>query len=106
MSKDGFICFGDTVMLLSPDSESSVDNYTGACGNLTLAINLEEISIYSAVSLQAPCGVSAVKTIDPVGRNTFCLLRFGTFLYIVFNYSISFQYLILRNMQLVVLKYK
>ncbi|XP_032050586.1 cilia- and flagella-associated protein 161 isoform X1 [Aythya fuligula] len=74
VSKDGFICFGDTVMLLSPDSKSSVDNYTGACGNLTLAINLEEISIYSAVSLQAPCGVSAVKTIDPMGRNTFCLL--------------------------------
>lgn len=86
-------------MLLSPDNKSSVDSYTGACGNLTLAINLEEISIYSAVSLQAPCGVSAVKTVDPVGRNTFCLLRFGTLFYVVFNYSVSFQYLTLRNTQ-------
>ncbi|NWI69908.1 CF161 protein, partial [Todus mexicanus] len=70
VSKDGFVHFGDTVMLLNPDNKSSVENYPG----LTLAINLDEISIYSFKSLQAPCGVSAVKSVDPEGRNTFCIL--------------------------------
>ncbi|NXS48924.1 CF161 protein, partial [Balaeniceps rex] len=74
VSKDGFVHFGDTVMLLNPDNKSSLENYAGACGSLTLAINLDEISIYSAESLQAPCGVSAVESVDPVGRNTFCIL--------------------------------
>uniref|UniRef100_A0A8C0ERQ3 Cilia and flagella associated protein 161 n=1 Tax=Bubo bubo TaxID=30461 RepID=A0A8C0ERQ3_BUBBB len=74
VSKDGFVHFGDTVMLLNPPNKSSVENYPGACGSLTLAIDLDEISIYSAESLQVPCGVSAVKSVDPMGRNTFCIL--------------------------------
>ncbi|NXU31217.1 CF161 protein, partial [Thalassarche chlororhynchos] len=74
VSKDGFVHFGDTVMLLNPDNRSSVENYPGACGSLTLAINLDETSMYSAEPLQAPCGVSAVESVDPVGRNTFCIL--------------------------------
>lgn len=78
VSKDGFICFGDRVMLLSPGKEPSVQRDVEACGELTLAVNLEEVSIYSAVSLHAPCAVSAITTVGPVGRNTFCILRFGT----------------------------
>ncbi|NXR03636.1 CF161 protein, partial [Sagittarius serpentarius] len=74
VSKDGFVHFGDTVMLLNPDNKPSVENYPGVCGSLTLAVNLDEISMYSAASLQAPCGVSAVKSVDPMGRNTFCIL--------------------------------
>ncbi|NXV82536.1 CF161 protein, partial [Atlantisia rogersi] len=74
VSKDGFVHFGDTVMLLNPDSKSSVKNCPGACVRLTLAINLDEISIYSFKSLEAPCGVSAVESVDPVARNTFCIL--------------------------------
>ncbi|KAK2522145.1 hypothetical protein Q9233_010703 [Columba guinea] len=74
VSKDGFVHFGDTVMLLNPADQSSVENSAGACGSLTLAINLDEISIYSFESLRAPCGVSAAESADPVGRNTFCIL--------------------------------
>ncbi|KAM6125381.1 cilia- and flagella-associated protein 161 [Phoenicopterus ruber ruber] len=74
VSKDGFVHFGDTVMLLNPDNKSSVENCPGVCGSLTLAINLDEISLYSVKSLQAPCGVSAVESVDPVGRNTFSIL--------------------------------
>ncbi|XP_074956619.1 cilia- and flagella-associated protein 161 isoform X2 [Phalacrocorax aristotelis] len=74
VSKDGFVHFGDTVMLLNPDNKSSVEKYPGVCGSLTLAVNLGEISVYSAKSLQAPCGVSAVESVGPVGRNTFCIL--------------------------------
>ncbi|XP_074773361.1 cilia- and flagella-associated protein 161 [Athene noctua] len=77
VSKDGFVHFGDTVILLNPPNKSSVENYPGACGRLTLAVDLDEISIYSAESLQVPCGVSAVKTVDPMGRNTFCILSVG-----------------------------
>lgn len=65
-------------MLLNPDNKSSAENYPGACGSLTLAINLDEISLYSAEPVQAPRGVSAVASVDPVGRNTFCISRFGT----------------------------
>lgn len=61
-------------MLLSPGKEPSVQRDVEACGELTLAVNLEEVSIYSAVSLHAPCAVSAVTTVGPVGRNTFCIL--------------------------------
>ncbi|XP_040458319.1 cilia- and flagella-associated protein 161 [Falco naumanni] len=74
VSKDGFVHFGDTVMLLNPESKSAVENCPGACGALTLAISLDEISTYSAESLQAPRGVSAVKSVDPMGQNTFCIL--------------------------------
>ncbi|XP_042660126.1 cilia- and flagella-associated protein 161 isoform X3 [Tyto alba] len=74
VSKDGYVHFGDTVMLLNLHDKSLVESYSGVCGNLTLAINLDEIPIYSAESLQAPCEVSAVKSVDPMGRNTFCIL--------------------------------
>uniref|UniRef100_A0A8B9S584 Cilia and flagella associated protein 161 n=1 Tax=Apteryx owenii TaxID=8824 RepID=A0A8B9S584_APTOW len=100
LSKDGFVHFGDTVMLLSPDNKkSSMENYPGVCGKLALAVDLDEITMFSAESLQAPCGVSAVKTMDPVGRNTFCILRFGTLFGVVLNYYVRFQYIILRNME-------
>lgn len=65
-------------MLLNPNNKSSPENHHGECGSLTLAINLDEMSLFSAGSLQAPHGVSAIKSVDPVGRNTFCILRFGT----------------------------
>ncbi|KGL94194.1 Uncharacterized protein C15orf26, partial [Charadrius vociferus] len=74
VSKDGFVHYGDTVMLLNPESKPSVENCPGLCGRLTLAINLDELSVHSAESLQAPHGVSAVESADPVGRNTFCIL--------------------------------
>nr|XP_009679885.1 PREDICTED: uncharacterized protein C15orf26 homolog [Struthio camelus australis] len=75
LPKDGFVHFGDTVMLLSPDNNKSwMENYPGVCGKLVLAVNLDEVAMFTAESLRAPCGVSAVKSMDPVGRNTFCIL--------------------------------
>ncbi|XP_072201612.1 cilia- and flagella-associated protein 161 isoform X2 [Excalfactoria chinensis] len=74
VSTNGFVCFGDTVMLLSPSKEPSGWRDVEACGELTLAVNLEEVSIYSPVSLRSPCAVSAISTTGPVGRNTFCIL--------------------------------
>uniref|UniRef100_A0A8C8SQF2 Cilia and flagella associated protein 161 n=1 Tax=Pelusios castaneus TaxID=367368 RepID=A0A8C8SQF2_9SAUR len=75
VSKDGFIHFGDTVMLLSPENNKSpMENYPAVCGNLTLAVNPDDVTVHSADSLQVPCGVSAVKSVNPVGRNTFRIL--------------------------------
>ncbi|KFW08174.1 Uncharacterized protein C15orf26, partial [Eurypyga helias] len=74
VSQDGFVHFGDTVMLLNPDNRSSVERFPGVCGSLALAINLDGIPVYLAKSLQAPCGVSAVESLDPEGRNAFCIL--------------------------------
>ncbi|XP_073217583.1 cilia- and flagella-associated protein 161 isoform X2 [Lepidochelys kempii] len=75
VSKDGFIHFGDTVMLLSPENKKSpTENYSAACGNLTLAVNPDDITVHTSESLQVPCGVSAVKSVNPVGRNAFHIL--------------------------------
>ncbi|KFO99459.1 Uncharacterized protein C15orf26, partial [Calypte anna] len=74
VSKDGFVHFGDTVMLLNPDKKPLVQNYSGVHGSLTLAVNLDEISLYSTKSSPAPRALSAVESVSPVGRNTFCIL--------------------------------
>ncbi|KAM9532855.1 cilia- and flagella-associated protein 161 [Guaruba guarouba] len=74
VSKDGFVHFGDTVMLLNSDNKPSVENPHGMCGSLTLAINLDELSIFSPLALQTLHGVSAIKSVAPVGRNTFRIL--------------------------------
>ncbi|XP_062486014.1 cilia- and flagella-associated protein 161 [Pezoporus occidentalis] len=74
VSEDGFVHFGDTVMLLNSDDKPSVENPCGVCGSLTLAVNLDELSIFSPLPLQTLHGVSAIKSVVPVGRNTFCIL--------------------------------
>ncbi|KAM9374928.1 cilia- and flagella-associated protein 161 [Phaethornis superciliosus] len=77
ISKDGLVHFGDTVMLLNPDKKSSVQHYSGVQGvhgSLTLAVNLDEISLYSTKSSPAPRRLSAVESVNPVSRNTFCIL--------------------------------
>ncbi|KFZ50064.1 Uncharacterized protein C15orf26, partial [Antrostomus carolinensis] len=74
VSRDGLVHFGDTVMLLNPGNNSSVENNPGTCSSLTLAVTVDETFVYSTKSLPAPCGVSAVQSVDPVGQNTFCIL--------------------------------
>uniref|UniRef100_A0A8C0ILC8 Cilia and flagella associated protein 161 n=1 Tax=Chelonoidis abingdonii TaxID=106734 RepID=A0A8C0ILC8_CHEAB len=78
VSKDGFVHFGDIVMLLSPENNKSpMENYPAVRGNLTLAVAPDDITVHMSESLQVPCGVSAVKSVNPVGRNAFRILRFG-----------------------------
>ncbi|XP_044294864.1 cilia- and flagella-associated protein 161 isoform X1 [Varanus komodoensis] len=75
VSKDGFIHFGDTVMLLSPDNNKSpMENYPAVCGNLSLAVNPDEASVHRSARLPVPCGMSACKTVTPAGRNVFQIL--------------------------------
>ncbi|KYO21107.1 cilia- and flagella-associated protein 161 [Alligator mississippiensis] len=75
ISKDGFVHFGDTVMLVNPDNNKlPMENYPAVCGNLSLAVLPDEVAVHTADSLQASCGVSAIKSMNPVGRNTFRIL--------------------------------
>ncbi|XP_075287779.1 cilia- and flagella-associated protein 161 isoform X2 [Opisthocomus hoazin] len=74
VSKDGFVHFGDTVMLLNPVNESRVGNGPGTCGSLALAASLGETWPCAAGPPPAPREVSAVESTDPVGRNAFCVL--------------------------------
>ncbi|XP_054244191.1 cilia- and flagella-associated protein 161 [Indicator indicator] len=74
VSKDGFVHFGDAVLLLNPAPAAPVERDPGACGSLALAVPLDDSYVYSAAPLRAPSGVSAVKGVDPVRRNTFHIL--------------------------------
>ncbi|RMB94339.1 hypothetical protein DUI87_29148 [Hirundo rustica rustica] len=80
VSSDGFVHFGDTVLLMNPDSKSSDLQGTSEerdpemCGDVTLAVDMEEVSLYSDEPLQISRGLSAVKSVDPMGRNAFCIV--------------------------------
>ncbi|XP_005051922.1 PREDICTED: cilia- and flagella-associated protein 161 [Ficedula albicollis] len=80
VSSDGFVHFGDTVLLKNPDNKSldlegtSEEKDPEMCGDVTLAVDMEEVSLYSDEPLQISRGLSAVKRVDPIGRNTFCIV--------------------------------
>ncbi|XP_015260877.1 PREDICTED: uncharacterized protein C15orf26 homolog [Gekko japonicus] len=75
ISKDGFLHFGDTVMMVSPDNKKSpMENLPCESGNLSLAVTPEEMAVHALDALPSPCGLSAIRGTAPMGRNTFQLL--------------------------------
>ncbi|XP_055970397.1 cilia- and flagella-associated protein 161-like isoform X5 [Sorex fumeus] len=73
VSADGFIHFGDQVLLVNPSyEEKEADLFLG--GDLSLCMSPDEIQAYLAHGLEVPCGLSAAQTRAPLGRNTFCVL--------------------------------
>ncbi|XP_054858865.1 cilia- and flagella-associated protein 161 [Eublepharis macularius] len=75
ISKDGFLHFGDTVMLVNPDNnKSATENLPSKGENLSLAVTPEEMAVHVMNTLPSPCRVSAVRVCDPMGRNTFQIL--------------------------------
>ncbi|XP_062998406.1 cilia- and flagella-associated protein 161 [Elgaria multicarinata webbii] len=75
ISKDGFIHFGDTVLLVSPDNNKSpMENLPAVSGNLSLAVNPDEASVHTSAKLPVPCGLSAFRSVTPIGRNAFRIL--------------------------------
>ncbi|NXQ39080.1 CF161 protein, partial [Catharus fuscescens] len=80
ISSDGFVHFGDTVLLMNPDNKSSDLEGTSEeqepemRGDVTLAVDMEEVSLYSDEPLQLSSGLSAVRRVDPIGRNAFCIV--------------------------------
>uniref|UniRef100_A0A8C6F3J7 Cilia and flagella associated protein 161 n=1 Tax=Monodon monoceros TaxID=40151 RepID=A0A8C6F3J7_MONMO len=80
ISEDGYIHYGDKVMLVNPDHpETEADLFLG--GDLSLCMTPDEIKAHLSDELEVPCGLSAAQTKIPVGRNTFTVtgqvLRYG-----------------------------
>uniref|UniRef100_A0A8C9B3J8 Cilia and flagella associated protein 161 n=1 Tax=Phocoena sinus TaxID=42100 RepID=A0A8C9B3J8_PHOSS len=80
ISEDGYIRYGDKVMLVNPDHpETEADLFLG--GDLSLCMTPDEIKAHLSDELEVPCGLSAAQTKIPVGRNTFTVtgqvLRYG-----------------------------
>ncbi|XP_034987626.1 cilia- and flagella-associated protein 161 [Zootoca vivipara] len=74
ISTDGFLHFGDTVLLVSPDNNTSPDKEPTMTGNLSLAVNPKETDILQDNELKAPCALSAINSVTPIGRNAFRIL--------------------------------
>ncbi|KAB0405112.1 hypothetical protein E2I00_016433 [Balaenoptera physalus] len=73
ISEDGYIRYGDKVMLVNPDHpETEADLFLG--GDLSLCMTPDEIKAHLSDELEVPCGLSAAQTKIPVGRNTFTIL--------------------------------
>ncbi|XP_008057563.1 cilia- and flagella-associated protein 161 [Carlito syrichta] len=73
VSEDGYIHYGDKVMLVNPDHpETEADVFLR--GDLSLCMTPDEIQAHLSDELKVPCDLSAVQTKTPVGRNTFIIL--------------------------------
>ena len=73
VSEDGYIHYGDKVMLVSPDHpETEADLFLR--GDLSLCMTPDEIKAHLSNELEVPCGLSAAPIKIPVGRNTFTIL--------------------------------
>lgn len=72
------------MLLMNPDNKSSDLEGTSEeqepemRGDVTLAVDMEEVSLYSDEPLQLSSGLSAVRRVDPIGRNAFCIVRSDT----------------------------
>ncbi|XP_031524292.1 cilia- and flagella-associated protein 161 isoform X3 [Papio anubis] len=73
MTEDGYIHYGDKVMLVNPDDpDTEADVFLG--GDLSLCMTPDEIQSHLRDELEVPCGLSAVQAKTPIGRNTFIIL--------------------------------
>ncbi|XP_008273513.2 cilia- and flagella-associated protein 161 isoform X1 [Oryctolagus cuniculus] len=76
VSEDGYIHFGDNVMLVNPD-HPEMEAELVLAGDLSLCMTPDEIRAHLSDELEVPCGLSAAQTRTPVGRNTFAILSAG-----------------------------
>ncbi|XP_039215264.1 cilia- and flagella-associated protein 161-like isoform X3 [Crotalus tigris] len=75
ISKDGFIHFGDTVLFMNLDVTRLPEEKAFIMGgNLSLAVNPDISTLYTGDNLSAPCDLSAISHVNPVGRNAFRIL--------------------------------
>ncbi|XP_013365673.1 PREDICTED: uncharacterized protein C15orf26-like [Chinchilla lanigera] len=77
VSKDGYIHYGDQVMLVNPDHPEREEAGVFLHGDLSLCMTPDEIQAHLSDELELPCGLSAAHTMVPVGRNTFVVLSIG-----------------------------
>ncbi|XP_028648298.1 cilia- and flagella-associated protein 161 [Erpetoichthys calabaricus] len=75
VTADGFIHFGDVVMLLNLGREKeSVNSSDPPREPATLSINVDETKIGKLASVQAPCEVTASPSLFPSVRNAFVIV--------------------------------
>ncbi|KAM5171358.1 cilia- and flagella-associated protein 161 isoform 1-T2 [Mantella aurantiaca] len=74
ISKNGFLHFGDVVMLLNPEnSQQSLSNPSPVYGNYTLSANPDESALHLKSHLAAPCGISGCSNVKPCARSAFII---------------------------------
>ncbi|XP_036060061.1 cilia- and flagella-associated protein 161 isoform X1 [Onychomys torridus] len=78
VTEDGFAHYGDKVILVNPDHPQGEEAGLFQEGDLSLCMSPDEVKAQICDELEVPCGVSAVQTITPMGRNTFTILRDST----------------------------
>jgi len=74
VTQDGFIHFGDKVMIINPGQEPSETPLTQLEPPRlahSLSINAEEYTLFNDSFITSPCEVSASKLLNPCKRNTF-----------------------------------
>ncbi|GAB1292294.1 Cilia- and flagella-associated protein 161 [Apodemus speciosus] len=74
VSEDGYVHYGDQVILVNPDHVLGEEAGAFMRGDLSLCMSPDEVKAQLSDDLEIPCGVSAVQTIVPMGRNTFTIL--------------------------------
>ncbi|XP_004623547.2 cilia- and flagella-associated protein 161 isoform X2 [Octodon degus] len=77
VSEDGYIHYGDQVMLVNPDHPEREEAGVFLGGDLSLCMTPDEMHAHLSDELQLPCGLSAAQAIAPVGRSTFVVLSVG-----------------------------
>lgn len=75
VSQDGFVHYGDKVILVNPDHARGEEAGVFLEGDMCLCVSPDEIKAQLCDELEIPCAVSAVQTTVPTGRNTFTVLR-------------------------------
>lgn len=74
VTKDGFIHFGDKIMIVNPGQEVIDTPLTQIAPSRpphTLSINAEESMLYNLPTIKPPCELSASRILNPCKRNTF-----------------------------------
>ncbi|KAM6181724.1 cilia- and flagella-associated protein 161 [Erethizon dorsatum] len=77
VSEDGYIHYGDRVMLVNPDYPEREEAGVFLGGDLSLCMTPDEMQAHLSDELGLPCGLSAAHIMVPVGRNTFVVLSVG-----------------------------
>ncbi|XP_077022459.1 cilia- and flagella-associated protein 161-like isoform X2 [Tamandua tetradactyla] len=73
ISEDGYLHYGNSILLVNPDHpDRDTDLFLN--GDLSLCMTPEDITARLSDEVEVPCGLSAVQTNIPIGRNTFIIL--------------------------------
>lgn len=76
VSTDGFLHFGDSIMLINPGEEDvpkSMQLIDAPQPPTSLSINMNEYKMHNAKQVEGPCDLSCSQRLDPCARNVFVI---------------------------------